>query len=94
MDQYIPIFTLIVGILIGYLLSLPNRRYYNDMRDFANAYSNLATQLFNANKNDNVPLEPEPFLRNPRPQTTAQTQPTEDNDLDMLAGILDPVRNR
>jgi len=89
MQQLLPIITLIVGVAIGYALSLQYKKCYDDMKGFANAYSSLATQLFNAQRNQ-TSIEEEPFLPNRTNHRSTQPQPGPENDLDLLAGVLDP----
>ena len=87
-QQLISLASLIIGIFIGHLLTRSNKQYYNDMRDFANSYSNLATQLFNIKQNQDVPTNDPMVMRN----RSHQPQP-DDDDLDLLGGILDPITN-
>ena len=85
-QQLISLASLIAGIFIGHLLTRSNKQYYNDMRDFANSYSNLATQLFNIKQNQDVPTNDPMVMRNRNHQP-------EDDDLDLLGGMLDPITN-
>ena len=87
-QQLLTLSALIVGLILGHLLTKSNKQYYNDMRDFANSYSNLATQLFNIKQNQDVPTNDPMLMRN----RNHQPQPDTD-DLDLLGGMLDPITN-
>ena len=86
-QQLLSLICLVVGIIIGHLITRPQQKYYNDMRDFASSYSNLATQLFNAQQH-NIPITTDdgkiPYDINNRPKMN-------EIEHDLLAGILDPV---
>lgn len=73
MDQYISLIALTLGVFIGYFLTRRKDQSYNDMKDFATAYSNLSTQLINAIRHqvpvDTRPQE-EPYLKKPQQKDT------------------------
>lgn len=85
---------LIVGVGIGYWLSLCNKdsishEVYEDIKQFAHSYSDLSVQLMNANKSFTVPNYPKPDEIKMSKKSDPNNYDVEDLDFALLGGALE-----